>query len=164
MLIFEHWFLVNTNSQEEAKKIVEKFLNKYQLIFYDKIESLSILNGFDLNFFNILHSGVNKNKEIIEELINELEKEGYKTLKDLADLPQGYLSKILHTVVHLIDGFMGIDSYFYNLIEDSHFVSKNLIFKIKQDPGNYYLVKIKGYTEISEPFFEWLKSIKKPLK
>jgi hypothetical protein len=39
--------------------------------------------------------------------INDLKTEGYKTLRDLKDLPQGYLPKILHTLTHLFRWFYG---------------------------------------------------------
>jgi hypothetical protein len=162
--VFEHWILVKADSKEEAKTHIKSFLDKYELLYYDKIEFSEILRGDDIKFFDTLFSLMKINKNIIESFINDLEEEGYKTLRDLKDLPQGYLSKILHTLTHLLDGFMGIDSYFYNLIEDSHFVSKKEIYAIQREPEKYYLVKIKGYSEVSEPLFEWLKPLMKKEK
>lgn len=162
MKVFEHWILVKADSKEKAKTHIKSFLDKYELLYYDKIEFSKTLRGDDVKFFDTLFSLMKINKNIIKSFINDLEEEGYKTLRDLKDLPQGYLSKILHTLTHLLDGFMGIDSYFYNLIEDSHFVSKKEIHAIQREPEKYYLVKIKGYSEVSEPLFEWLKpSMKK---
>jgi len=161
---FEHWILVKADSEKEAKIHIKSFLDKYELLYYDKIEFLETLRGDEIKFFDNLYSFINSNKEVIKSFINELEEEGYKTLRDLRELPQGYLSKILHTLVHLIDGFMGIDSYFYNLIEDSHFVSKKEIYAIQREPEKYYLVKIRGYSEVSEPLFEWLKPLMKKEK
>src|SRR4030043_54062 len=65
-------------------------------------------------------------------------------LKDLQELPQGYKSKILHVITHLLDGFFGIDTYFYNLEEDSHWVSEELKEKIKTNPPIFWLLSLEA--------------------
>jgi len=90
----------------------------------------------------MVDSGLEKNRESVISLIDELQTSGYSQLLDLADMKQGYESKILHILVHFLDGFIGIDSSFYNLIEDSHQISDSLHLRIKQNPQNYWLFRI----------------------
>jgi hypothetical protein len=45
-------------------------------------------------------------------------------------------------VAHLVDGFFGIDTVFYNLADDSHAVSPQLRQEIEATPGEYWLLKI----------------------
>ncbi len=52
-------------------------------------------------------------------------------------MPQGYKSKMLHVITHFLDGFFGIDTFFYNLEEDSHWVSEELQKKIAEAPTYY---------------------------
>jgi hypothetical protein len=61
----------------------------------------------------------------------------------LLTLKQGYATKILHTLTHLLDGFIGIDSAFYNLVEDSHWVSGELAEAIRVAGAEYWLVPVR---------------------
>ncbi|MEJ2057239.1 MAG: hypothetical protein P8X39_05310, partial [Desulfofustis sp.] len=65
---------------------------------------------------------------------------------DLIDLNQGYQSKILHIIAHFLDGFIGIDSVFYNLIDDSHWLSDETRDKIEQQPDRFRLLSLKCYS------------------
>jgi hypothetical protein len=67
--VFEHWILVKADSKEKAKTHIKSFLDKYELLYYDKIEFSEILRGDDIKFFDTLFSF----------FINDLEEEGYKT-------------------------------------------------------------------------------------
>ena len=51
---------------------------------------------------------------------------------------------MLHVITHLLDGFFGIDSYFYNLVEDSHWVSEELRATIKTSPSRYWLIAVEA--------------------
>ena len=79
-----------------------------------------------------------------QELLESLKDEGVVTLEGLQGLEKGYLSKILHTIAHLQDGFIGIDSCLYNLEEDSHGISPDLQQQIAAAPDNYWILKVKG--------------------
>ena len=59
---------------------------------------------------------------------------------------QGYESKVLHIITHLVDGFFGADTVFYNLEEDSHWLSDKLTDKIKEQPEKFWLLKIECST------------------
>ncbi len=153
---FNHLFLSRGENKEEALKVVTSFLEKYQLIHYDRYSVDEIIQACEEEFFKELSYGLEKNKRILENFINEVQKEGFSALSDLLALPQGYLSKILHLIAHLIDGFFGIDSYFFNLLEDSHWVSQPLFEKIKREPDKFYLIKITGFLEKPVYMFEIL--------
>ena len=106
--------------------------------------------------------GLLANYQVTGELLKSLRDEGFETLADLQGLEKGYLSKILHTVAHLQDGFIGVDSRFYNLEEDSHNVSRDLRQKILAAPSSYWILRVIGRiaSASEDPFdalrtFEW---------
>lgn len=122
------------------------FFDAYQLVRYSYInivphESISASSPV---FENRLKSAVLENHRILNSLTKELQEEDVLTIDNLRELPQGYKSKMLHVITHLLDGFFGIDSYFYNLEEDSHWVSEELMEKIKTLPEQYWLLYIEA--------------------
>jgi len=137
-------FLVEVESYAKGCKKVIHFLDQTALVKYDSIEFNPDLScsAVDQRFWVMVDSGLEKNRESVISLIDELQTSGYSQLLDLADMKQGYESKILHILVHFLDGFIGIDSSFYNLIEDSHQISDSLHLRIKQNPQNYWLFRI----------------------
>ncbi|MEZ0344633.1 MAG: hypothetical protein ABWJ99_07550 [Caldimicrobium sp.] len=153
---FHHLFLSKGENKEEALKVVITFLEKYQLLRYERYAVDKIIQASEDGFFDELAQALEKNKNILENFISELMKEGFTALSDLLTLPQGYLSKVFHLIAHLLDGFFGIDSFFFNLLEDSHWVSKPLLEKIKKEPDKFYLIKITGFIEKPVSMFEIL--------
>lgn len=152
----EHLFLVSGKSEGEVISKVKHFLNSYELVRYDKFEIKEVLNGISEVFFKRLEIALQKNRQILENFIEELKSEGYEITERFKTLPQGYLSKVFHSLAHFLDGFFGIDSYFYNLIEDSHFLSPLLEKKLKEHPEEYFLILVEGYIFESLRRFEWL--------
>ncbi|WP_022855585.1 hypothetical protein [Thermodesulfobacterium thermophilum] len=142
-----HLFLVEASTPELAFSQVLKFLSTYQLVRYDEIKVLEkeTLGLRDPSFWETLEKGLTKNLEVLKSFVDDLNQEGYVNIKDLLFLPQGYLSKIFHLIAHLLDGFFGIDFYFYNLVEDSHFISHQLRQKLKKEETGYFLVPVKAY-------------------
>ena len=94
---------------------------------------------------------MNFRETLVVGFINELTGCGVNRLDDIKNLEQGYKSKTLHTIAHLLDGFFGIDSCFFNLIEDSHWLSAALKDKIMENPGQYWLVEAHPVFEASQP-------------
>ena len=84
------------------------------------------------------------NRKVVAELLQNLKEEGFADVDDLKGVEKGYVSKIFHTIAHLLDGFIGIDSRFYNLEEDSHGVSRDLKRKIHISPQNYWILSVKA--------------------
>jgi hypothetical protein len=145
----EHIFLVEAESPEQALSQVVKFLSSYQLVRYDRFEVKreEIISVQDERFWEVLEKGLQKNYEILQGFIGELKSEGYQLVDDLRSLPQGYLSKLVHLIAHFVDGFFSIDSYFYNLIEDSHFLSPYFKRRMLRGRQNFYLIPAIGYFE-----------------
>ena len=109
----------------------------------DEAESLT---AEDPRFPGRLEDALAENSRRVRAFLEELHGEGVDTLMQLETLPQGYQSKTLHTVTHLLDGFFGIDSFFYNLVEGSHGISDELRKKIAAEPAAYMLIAVKAST------------------
>ena len=134
-------FLVEANDYVTGCRKVMYFLETTSLVKYDNIVFPPELScsASDQKFWKMIDSGLEKNRQTKMDLIDELQKNGYRQLTELVEMKQGYDSKILHILVHFLDGFIGIDSSFYNTIEDSHQVSDSLRNKISQNPENFWL-------------------------
>ncbi len=139
-------FLVEAESYPKGCKKVLHFLDETALVKYDSIEFSPDLSCSASNhkFWETVDRGLKKNRQSVIGLIDELQKSGYSQIVELAEMKQGYESKVLHILVHLLDGFIGIDSSFYNLIEDSHQISDSLRLKIEQIPENYQLLQVNA--------------------
>ena len=124
------------------------FFQIYQLVRYSqiRIDEEYSLPASSTDFWDKMRDAIRENRLILRQLLKELGDEGVKTLKDLEELPQGYKSTILHTATHFLDGFFGVDTYFYNLIEDSHWVSEDLRKKILSSPSHFWLLSIDAET------------------
>ncbi|OAQ20545.1 hypothetical protein [Thermosulfurimonas dismutans] len=163
---FEHYFLIKSQEFDSACLKIRKFLDRYELLSYDRLEfdPRASRNGSDPAFKKVLEEIQARNREIIKGLLEEFSRKGYSRLEDLAEIPQGYLSKLFHTLAHLLDGFLGIDSYFYNLEEDSHWVSPKMEQELSRNPESFWLIKVCGFTSISETKFEILSPPSKRIK
>ena len=122
------------------------FFDRTMLIRFDEVSvaEKESMNAADQAFWQRLDEGVSANRNIVGELVASMQEEGVATFEDLQKLEQGYLTKILHTIAHLLDGFIGIDSRFYSLEEDSHSVSKALRKSINENPQQYWLLRVIG--------------------
>jgi hypothetical protein len=151
-----HEFLVEADGFELAKKKVLRFLDRYELISYlglDLIEQRCV-SAARPEFRPLVESGMRENRRVLAELLAELSAAGAKTLDDLAGLTQGYLTKGLHTVAHILDGFFGVDSCFYNLVDDSHWISGARMERISAVPSQYWLVAVEILYKQEEKGFE----------
>ncbi len=156
----EHLFLVAASDQTSAVERVKNFLERYQLVAYEKIEVLPEVYQPDHPlFWPKLEEAIQRNRLFLKDRLKILQEEGFETIMDLKDLPQGYLSKELHVAVHFLDGFFGVDSNFYNLEEDSHWVSRRLVQELKTNPRRFWLISIRGASVSEEPLFERFKKV-----
>jgi hypothetical protein len=145
-LEISHDILLAGSDFESCRKRAKRFFDRTMLIRYDEVlvfENESI-SGTEKEFRTRLQEGLAANHQVVGELLENLKDEGFTTLEDLQGLEKGYASKIFHTIAHLLDGFIGIDSRFYNLEEDSHGISPDLQQKIAAAPDNYWILKVKG--------------------
>lgn len=140
-----HYFLVHSQSAQAAGRHVERYLAGNQLISYTEffVRTEEVLNGTEDIFWETLGHGLAANTIFARRMLDHLKEEGVTSLDQLPDLEQGYVTKILHTLTHLLDGFIGIDSVFYNLVEDSHRVSAALSGTIHAHPAEYWLVPVR---------------------
>lgn len=143
---YYHEFLVKGIDIISAKERCLIFFERYQLVKYSNINipENSAISAIDGNFFTRLQEAIEKNRQIILKLAEEIKSENILSLDDIITLPQGYKTKMLHVITHFMDGFFGIDTYFYNLEEDSHWVSEKMIDIIKNNPANYWLLYIEA--------------------
>jgi len=143
---YRHEILVKGKDLETCKNKVLRFFSDYQLVRYSSITILEdeSLPASDPGFGSRLEGAERENRRILHELVEELRDEGVALLNDLENMPEGYRTKMLHVITHLLDGFFGIDSYFYNLEEDSHQVSEEMKRKIAGSVANYWLLPLEG--------------------
>jgi hypothetical protein len=145
-LEISHDILLAGSDFESCRKRAKRFFDRTMLIRYDEVLVLEneSMNGADNKFRTRLEEGIAANHQTIAELLEMLKDEGFATLEDLQGLEKGYVSKTFHTIAHLLDGFIGIDSYFYNLEEDSHGITQDLQQKILAAPQNYWILRVTG--------------------
>jgi hypothetical protein len=143
---YYHIILARCSDFDAAKRKVLHFFEKYELVRYSFIEikENESLPASTQKFEERLREAILENRRILYGLIQELQAEGVKTLNDLKDLPQGYKSKMLHVITHFVDGFFGIDTYFYNLEDNSHWVTESFLEKIRSAPSDYWLLSLEA--------------------
>ena len=140
-----HYLLVRSQSAELAGRHVERYLSNNPLISYAEFFVLpgEVLCGTDALFWQTLAHGLAANETFARRMLAHLKEEGVTTIDQLVDVQQGYVTKVLHTLTHLLDGFIGIDSVFYNLVEDSHRVSDTLSETIHAHAESFWLVPVR---------------------
>ena len=145
--IYSHEILVKGADFEACKKRVLDFFGRYQLVRYSRIIVMEreSLPASSPDFVKRIDKAVIENRRILHKLAEELQAEGVSTFRDVVELTQGYRTKILHVITHFLDGFFGIDTFFYNLDEDSHWVSDEMMGAIRDNPSHYWLICIEGH-------------------
>jgi hypothetical protein len=145
-LEISHDILVAGSDFESCRKKVIRFFDRTMLVRYDEVLAFEdeSINGAVKEFPARLKEGLAANHQVIGELLENLKAEGFTTLEDLQGLEKGYVSKTFHTIAHLLDGFIGIDSCFYNLEEDSHGITLDLQQEILAVPQKYWILRVKG--------------------
>lgn len=151
-----HWLLSTADNFSMARDSVRAFFKNNMLLNYDAVtivEEDSCSAKSD-EFWPALDEGLAANRQVLAGLIEDLRGEGCREIADLMVLPMGYPSKVLHIIAHLLDGFIGIDSVFYNLREDSNWLSDGLRAIIRQDPERYWLIRVEAsFTTVTSPSF-----------
>ena len=138
--------LVDGPDFDTCRHRVERFFARTILVKYDSVQVVAekSCNGADPQFWQKVEQGIAENRSLAAELLAELKNAGLTDINNLADLPQGYPSKTLHTLAHLLDGFFGVDSHFYNLNDDSHWLSEPQKNKIEQSPDTHWLIHVEA--------------------
>lgn len=143
-LTVSHEILVSGPDFATCKIRVQRFFERYMLVRYDtvRIDEQEAANAGQPIFFDRLERALAGNHEVLKELLEDLRLQGYTSLDDLQALPQGLASKTLHIASHLLDGFFGIDSHFYNLEDDSHWLTEKKRQQISRQPEAFWLLKV----------------------
>lgn len=151
-LISSHLVLISAPSIENGCAQVRDFFLNSLLVRYDKVDirEEKCQSGSDKDFQRALNNGIAANKKILSNFVEEFKKTGFQTVDDLLMVEHGYPSKMLHIITHFIDGFIGIDSVFYNLIEDNHWISEQTFKEIEAEPENFWLIYLDGYSATPE--------------
>ncbi len=144
-----HLLLCQGGDPEQVRLRVARFFEKNFLVRYDRVEipPARIVSGTHPDFQTRLSTGLVENRRAVAAYLAELRESGFQQLSDLAGMRRGYESKILHIVTHLLDGFFGIDSRFYNLEEESHGLSERMTQAIRQEPGRFWLLEARGMSD-----------------
>lgn len=144
----QHKVLLAGESFEHCCNQLHRFFDLTSLVIYDCIETRKehSFSGIDAEFFTHITAAENRNRRMIKDLIAELERSGIQNTADLQHIAQGYVSKTLHILSHFLDGFIGIDSYFYNMLDDSHWLPAQTLQSIHTNPGHYWLIHIDCYS------------------
>lgn len=150
--ISEHKMLLTGESFAHCSEQVHKFFDLTSLVIYDCIEAVESqsCSSLDADFLDRIAAAEGHNRQMIQELIEELVQAGFTTTKDLLHMEQGYLSKTIHILSHFLDGFIGIDSYFYNLIDDSHWLSPTTDQAIHDETQHFWLLHVKCFATTTE--------------
>lgn len=150
--ISQHKILLAGDSYDHCCDQADRFFALTTLVIYDCIEARDTesVSGLDADFFTAVHRAIDRNKKTVQDLVSELRKNGIRSSDDLAAVDQGYVSKTLHILSHFLDGFIGIDSYFYNMLDDSHWLPAATAGNIRRYPQKYWLVHIDCYSATPE--------------
>ncbi|NOX80507.1 MAG: hypothetical protein GXP57_05370 [Deltaproteobacteria bacterium] len=153
-LTVRHTFMVTGPDLDTCGQHVRFFLDTTQLVRYDSVEidPEHSIRGTEPRFQQELDMVLAANQAILAELLGELQQEGCRQIDDLLTLPQGFQSKLLHTVSHLLDGFFGIDSRFFDLDEDSHRLTAKRRRQIKDAPEQCWLIGITARSAAKQGF------------
>ncbi len=144
-----HILLVKGSDQASCRARALNFFAKSFLVKYDSVKVVDDRSfAADNNiFWEIAEAGIKNNQQVLAKLVRELQESGFEKITDLARMPQGYESKTLHTITHLLDGFFGVDTCFYNLEEDSHRLSEQLSVTIRAQPRDYRVLTVECSSE-----------------
>ncbi len=146
--ISQHKVLVAGDSFEHCTQQVRRFFDLTSLVIYDCIEPRreESRSGLDADFPKRIEEAIDRNRRLVREFTADLEKAGVHSTAELPTVEQGFVSKTLHILAHFLDGFVGIDSHFYNLLDDSHWLPAPTAAAIAEDPGRYWLIHIDCYS------------------
>lgn len=146
-VLASHLLLVTAETAVDGETRVRQFFDRTSLVRYDRLNLVGApLPATDRAFQPKLRQGLEENHRLLDRFIEELAGAGCATRRDLAGLVQGYQSKILHIIAHFLDGFIGVDSAFYNLVDDSHWLPGETAAAIGATPEKFWLLMLDGYS------------------
>ncbi|TKB28012.1 hypothetical protein FCL47_00520 [Desulfopila sp. IMCC35006] len=150
--ISQHNMLLVGDSFDHCREQVHKFFDLTSLVVYDCIEAVKAqsFSSLDADFLDRILAAEEHNRRVVRKLINELVQAKIERTEDFLNIEQGYLSKTLHIMTHFLDGFIGVDSYFYNLIDDSHWLPPATARAIRENSHHYWLLHVNCFATTAE--------------
>lgn len=154
ILSIEHYMLKSGPDLTTCEHHIHRFFDKSQLVKYDSItiDHTHCMNATAPQFEELIRQGTDANRQVISGLLRKLSEEGCKNLQDIVAIPQGFQSKLLHTMSHLLDGFFGIDSKFYDIDEISHWITDSRRKQITESPETCWLMRIEAQSDYGQGF------------
>ncbi|MGL1932557.1 MAG: hypothetical protein OCC45_12500 [Desulfotalea sp.] len=150
--IAEHRILLKASAFKYACRQIMSYFERSRIVLYDSTHIIEEQSypASQPEFMISMNQAIDKNKVSIRKLIKNLEDLGIKKISDLQDIEQGYPSKTLHLLTHFSDGFIGVDSSFYNLVDDSHSVPKATLKDINEAPDTYWIICLDAFSTTPE--------------
>ena len=150
--IAQHKILATGETFDDCCQHVRRFFDLTTLVIYDCIQIIDqqCQSGLDADFFEVLERAEKKNRASVTGLIGDLRQNWVTEIEDLGRLEQRYPSKVLHLLTHFLDGFIGIDSSFYNLPDDSHWLPAERRTEIESNPAGFWIIHVDGYSATPE--------------
>ncbi len=143
---FLHDILATGPDLEGAARRILAFLDATPLVRYQRVaidRDLS-MNGLDGRLLPQAEASAAENRQVLDAMLTELRQEGVRDLADLARVEQGFQSKLFHVIAHILDGFFGIDSRFYDLDENSHWLTGQRRRLLSTSPEQCWLIRIRA--------------------
>jgi hypothetical protein len=136
--------LVHAVDFESAAEAVGRFFDETILLHYDSVQCQrsQSYSAAEPHFWPKVEDGIERNRQVLDGFVKEFKYDDACDVRDLKSVSQGYQSKLLHIIVHFLDGFIGIDTVFYNLPEDSHWLTKATRELILANPEQFWLVHV----------------------
>ena len=148
--IAEHKILLSGESLGHCRKQVVNYFNRTTLVTYDFVQVIEdkSSSGLDVTFLEDISRAEELNRAETRRLIEELKENDILSIDSLLHIHQGYESKLLHILSHMLDGFIGIDSRFFNLIDDSHWLTEKTASAIGKNPKHFWLLHLDCFAAI----------------
>ena len=154
ILNIQHAILVSGTDLPTCENRVRLYFEKSQLVHYDSIEINpgDCFNATDPEFEKLVDKGIAANKLVLADLLAKLKEEGCLSIDNILHLPQGFQSKLLHTMSHILDGFFGIDTKFYDIDEISHWITEKRREEITLSPQTCWLLQVNAQSVYGQGF------------
>jgi len=146
MIEKKHIVLTKAATLKEAGENVLRFFDKTLLLHYDsmRVRDEISYSANDPKFWPALQEALAANRQVLDGFLTELAATGCRQVEDFHNIETGYPSKVFHIIAHLLDGFVGIDSVFYNLLESSHGITSSLEQTIRERGAQYWLIYLEA--------------------
>lgn len=106
-MICYHEFLVHHREFDPAREHVLHFFRTYKILSASQVSVLEkrSLRADEQEFWPRIQDAMKENRKVLAEFMAELRAMGVEHLDDLAHMDQGYCTKLLHKITHILDGF-----------------------------------------------------------